>query len=126
MLIPRGSQGVHERREEAQATLFVHFADTMALQHFVDAGAFFVSQMISGDMLHIKADGLLQVAFPPLVCFIRQSIDKVDADIPEAGLAEAVYGCDGLRGIVPAVQQFQGGGVECLYSHAYAVEGEGT
>ena len=52
MLIPRGSQGVHERREEAQATLFVHFADTMALQHFVDAGAFFVSQMISGDMLH--------------------------------------------------------------------------
>ena len=71
MLIPRGSQGVHERREEAQATLFVHFADTMALQHFVDAGALFVSQKISGDMLHIKADGLLQVAFPPLVCFIR-------------------------------------------------------
>ena len=110
MLIPRGSQGVHERREEAQATLFIYFADAVALQHFVDAGTFFVSQMISGDMLHIKADGLLQVAFPPLVCFIRQSIDKVDADIPEAGLAEAVYGCDGLRGIMPAVQQFQGGG----------------
>ena len=60
------------------------------------------------------------------MCIRDRSIDEVDADIPEAGLAEAVYGCDGLRGIVPAVPQFQGGGVECLSPHASAVEGEGA
>ena len=75
-------------------------------------------------MLYVKADGLLQVALPPPVRLARQAVDKVDADVPETGLAEAVYGCDGLCGIVPAVQQLQCRVVECLYAHADAVEGE--
>ena len=126
MLVSRSSKSVHECREEAHAALFVHFADAVALQHFVDAGAFFVSQMIGGDMLYIKADGLLQVAFPPLVRLTRQAVDEVDAYVLKTGPATMFYGFDCLYGIVPAVQQFQCRVVECLYSHTDAVEGEGT
>ena len=37
----------------------------------------------------------------------------------------ARYGFDGLCGVVPPVEQPQGGIVESLYSHADAVEGQG-
>ena len=79
------------------------------LQQLVDAGTLFVGQVIGGDMFHAETDSLLQITFPPLVCFAGQSVDEVDAYVVETGTPAVMYGLDGLLCIVAAVQQFQGG-----------------
>ena len=97
VLVAGIAKRVHKGGEEAKAAFFVYFADTVRLQKFVDAGAFFVCQVVSGDMLYVKADGLLQITFPAFVRFAGKAVDKVDAYIVETRTAAIMYGIDGLR-----------------------------
>ncbi|EGF50548.1 hypothetical protein HMPREF9445_02624 [Bacteroides clarus YIT 12056] len=122
VLVAGTAKRVHKGGEEAKAAFFVYFADAVRLQKFVDAGAFFVCQVVSGDMLYVKADGLLQITFPAFVRFAGKAVDKVDAYIVETRTAAMMYGIDGLRRVMAAVQQFQGSVVKSLYSHADTVE----
>ena len=50
---------LYQGGEEADAAFFVYFADTVRLQQLVNASAFFVCQVVSGDVLYVEADGLL-------------------------------------------------------------------
>lgn len=100
---------VHQSGEETDTAFFVYLMDAVCLQQLVDAGALFVGQVIGGDMFHAETDSLLQITFPPLVCFAGQSVDEVDAYVVETGTPAVMYGLDGLLCIVAAVQQFQGG-----------------
>ena len=103
VLVAGIAKRVHKGGEEAKAAFFVYFADTVRLQKFVDAGAFFVCQVVSGDMLYVKADGLLQITFPAFVRFAGKAVDKVDAYVVEACMAAVLYGIDGLCCIMAAV-----------------------
>ncbi|EEC55631.1 hypothetical protein BACEGG_00163 [Bacteroides eggerthii DSM 20697] len=113
---------VHQGGEETDTAFFVYLMDAVCLQQLVDAGTLFVGQVIGGDMFHAETDSLLQITFPPLVCFAGQSVDEVDAYVVETGTPAVMYGLDGLFCIVAAVQQLQGGIVKSLYPHADTVE----
>ena len=50
---------IYQGGEKSDAAFFVYFADTVRLQQLVNASAFFVCQVVSGDVLYVEADGLL-------------------------------------------------------------------
>ena len=57
---PNGTaKRIYQGGEESDAAFFVYFADTVRLQQLVNASAFFVCQVVSGDVLYVEADGLL-------------------------------------------------------------------
>ena len=120
--LPEHVAGEYMDIEKAPVVMSLKDANAVRLQKFVDAGAFFVCQVVSGDMLYVKADGLLQITFPAFVRFAGKAVDKVDAYIIETRTAAMMYGIDGLRRVMGAVQQFQGSVVKSLYSHADTVE----
>ena len=55
----QGTKRIYQGGEESDAAFFVYFADTVRLQQLVNASAFFVCQVVSGDVLYVEADGLL-------------------------------------------------------------------
>ena len=55
----RQAKRIYQGGEESDAAFFVYFADTVRLQQLVNASAFFVCQVVSGDVLYVEADGLL-------------------------------------------------------------------
>ena len=59
MLVSGSRKSVYQCGEEVQTTVLVHLRYRVLLQHFVKRGTFFVNQMISGNMLHVKTDCLL-------------------------------------------------------------------
>ena len=95
VLVAGTAKRIYQGGEESDAAFFVYFADTVRLQQLVNASAFFVCQVVSGDMLYVKADGLLQITFPAFVRFAGKAVDKVDAYIIETRTAAMMYGIDG-------------------------------
>ena len=73
------------------------------MQQLVNASAFFVCQVVSGDVLYVEADGFLLITFPAFIRFAGQSVDKVVAYVVEACMAAVLYGIDGLCCIMAAV-----------------------
>lgn len=59
VLVAGTAKRIYQGGEESDAAFFVYFADTVRLQQLVNASAFFVCQVVSGDVLYVEADGLL-------------------------------------------------------------------
>ena len=59
VLVAGTAKRIYQGGEESDAAFFVYFADTVRLQQLVNASAFFVCQVVSGDVLYVEADCLL-------------------------------------------------------------------
>lgn len=56
VLVAGTARRIYQGGEESDAAFFVYFADTVRLQQLVNASAFFVCQVVSGDVLYVVAE----------------------------------------------------------------------
>lgn len=112
----------HQCGKEFQTVFFVYFADASLLSEFPQRRVFFVDKVISGDMFGAECYGLLQVVRPALMCFARQSVHQVYADVIEPLRPATGKGFQCTVCGVSSAEHFQCRFVKGLYPHADAVE----
>ena len=104
MLVSCILQMFDQQCKELQTGIFVYFLYLMLLQHIIYRCIFFVSQMVSRNMLYIQADSLPEVVFPPSLCFARQSVNQINADILKSRFSAPANSFDGCLGIMATFQ----------------------
>src|SRR4051794_11096018 len=71
-------------------------------------------ELIAGDVVRPKRDGLLQGVLPDLERLPRQAVDQIDRDRIESRRAGGLHALASLLSSMPAAQKFQGVRVEGL------------
>ena len=72
-------------------------------------------------MLYIQPDCLTYIALPLVHCLTRQTVNQVNADIPETGLFGCANRRESLFGIMPTSYRAQFGIIKRLHTHAQSV-----
>ena len=73
-------------------------------------------------MLGVEPEHVLQGVFPVLQGLAGQAVHQIQGDVPEARLADALHGGDGLGIVVGAAQLLEKSIVVGLDAHAHPVE----
>ena len=75
-------------------------------------------------MFHTKGDGCGYVVVPLHESLTWESVDKVDADIVDAGLTECVDSLADIRCTMSAAEKTKSGVVEGLCPHTHTIDGK--
>lgn len=92
----------------------------------IDGGVEGDFHLVDRDGIGLELEGLLDVALPVVVGFVKHTGDEVDVDLGEAGVAGSLVGLVNFFGAVGAAVEFEDVGVEVFHAEGEAGDAEGA
>ena len=124
MLISGIGETVDEVIVHAAGKLVVGFRHLALGEKAVEWGALLVGEAICREMLHVERQGCGDVGIPLVEGLVGETVDEVNADVVDAGCAQAIDSTADVGSAMAAAKETQARVVEGLRPHADTVDGQ--